>query len=141
MYKILVTFLLVSCFAIGCKSQKFSYDNLPEDQIVFGQGGGMAGGVKTYTLLENGQLFVHNSITKISEELNAINSERAAEFFIELDGLSFKTIQFEHPGNRYYFLGHKTDEGEHQIVWGGEDHDTPDPVRAMYKQLMETINK
>lgn len=139
MHKIIVSLLFLFCLAYGCKSQKYTYETLPQDQIVFGQGGGMAGEIKTYTLLENGQLFVHSSITKQSEELNPQDSERAKEFFTKLDGISFNSIQFTHPGNRYYFLGRKTEQGEHRTVWGSEDHNAPDPIQDIYRQLIATI--
>lgn len=127
------------CLALGCKSQKYTYTDLPQNQIVFGQGGGMAGEVKTYTLLENGQLFVHSSITKQSEELKAIDPERANNFFTKLDGLSFNSILFDHPGNRYYFLGRKTEQGDHQTVWGSENHTAPGQIKDIYKELITTI--
>jgi len=139
MPKIIVSLLFLFCLASGCKSQQYTYETLPHDQIVFGQGGGMAGEIKTYTLLENGQLFVHSSITKQSEELNSQNPERAKEFFTKLDGMSFNNIQFKHPGNRYYFLGRKTEQDEHKIIWGSEDHNAPDPIKDIYKQLIATL--
>ncbi|MGB6152468.1 MAG: hypothetical protein WBG48_10785 [Pricia sp.] len=139
MCKIIASFLLLSCFISGCKSQKYTYETLPQERLEFGQGGGMAGEIRTYTLLENGQVFVHNSITGTSEELEALAPERAREFFTELDGLSFKTISFDHPGNRYYFLGRITEEGEHRTVWGSEDHKAPGQIKKVYNALMATI--
>ena len=138
-YRLTVSFLFLLFFAIGCKSQKYTYEELPQEQIVFGQGGGMAGEIKTYTLLQNGQLFVHNSVTKTSEELKSLTSERAQEFFTELDGLSAKTVSFDHPGNRYYFVGRKMEVGEYRTVWGSENHSAPVQIKDLYKALIATI--
>lgn len=139
MFKTITSLLLLICFAMGCKSQRYTYEELPQEQIFFGQGGGMAGGIKTYTLLQNGQFFVHNSITKASAELKSLEPERAQELFTELEGLSFNTILFDHPGNRYYFLGRKTEQGEHRSVWGSENHKAPGPIKDFYKTLMAMI--
>ena len=132
-------FISLLFFVVGCKSQQYTFENLPQDRIEFGQGGGMAGGVKTYSLLENGQLFVHNSLIGESEELESASPEDAKAFFSELDAMSFKSIQFRHPGNRYYFLGRKSETGEHRTVWGEEGKDVPPAITELYRRLMGQI--
>ena len=132
-------FISLLFFVVGCKSQQYTFENLPQDRIEFGQGGGMAGGVKTYSLLENGQLFVYNSLIGESEELESASPEDPKAFFSELDAMSFKSIQFRHPGNRYYFLGRKSETGEHRTVWGEEGKDVPPAITELYRRLMGQI--
>ena len=88
----------------GCKAQQYSIDDLPEKQLIFGNGGGMSGMVKTYTLLENGQLFHKNSLTEEATELESISKKEAKTCFADLEQLSLSEMNFDHPGNMYYFL-------------------------------------
>ena len=57
-----LTLIAIALFAVAaiftfCKNSKYTADNLPAEQIRFGKGGGFTGIEKSWTLLENGQVF------------------------------------------------------------------------------------
>jgi len=131
------SFIFLSLF--GCKSQQYTFDDLPEKQLVFGSGGGITGAVDTYTLLENGQCFHTNSLTKESKELESISKKEAKECFIKLKELSLSEMDFDHPGNRYYFLEDVTSGSKHKVVWGSNDNKVSDDCLNFYKELKNHI--
>ncbi|MDB2607065.1 hypothetical protein N9Y48_04745 [Zobellia sp.] len=76
MKRTLLFYGLLFLTLLGCKSQQYTPDELPDKQLVFGYGGGMAGTVNTYILLENGQLFHTNSLTQETEELEPLSKKK-----------------------------------------------------------------
>ncbi|MEO9892309.1 hypothetical protein [Aurantibacter sp.] len=135
--------LLFSCMLVltflGCKSQQYTFEELPDKQIVFGNGGGMTGATNTYVLIENGQLFYSNSITKEVTELDAISKKEAKLIFLKLQELSISELDFNHPGNRYYFLEEVSLDNKHRIIWGSEGYKISDEYSNFYKQLKKLI--
>ncbi|MRI00690.1 hypothetical protein GH721_09150 [Kriegella sp. EG-1] len=135
--------LLFSCmlalFFLGCKSQQYTFDELPDKQLVFGNGGGMTGAINTYVLIENGQLFRTSSLTKEVVELDAITKKEVKAIFLKLEELSISKLDFNHPGNRYYFLEEVSLDKKHRIVWGAEDHKISKEYSDFYKQLKKLI--
>jgi len=125
---------IVLLFA-SCKAQQFTTDNLPESQLVFGSGGGMSGASDTYVLLENGQLFHTNSLTNETGELKSIAKAKAKEYFKRMHDITFSEMEFDHPGNRYYFLEDCTADGQNRIVWGAVDKEAPAQCKILYKEL------
>ena len=123
----------------GCKAQQYSIDDLPEKQLIFGNGGGMSGMVKTYTLLENGQLFMNNSLTKESTEIGILKKKECKAVFKKLAGLKLREVEFDHPGNRYYFLEDYTDGEACRITWGKEGYEVASEIKNLYNQLNEII--
>ena len=133
----LTTFLFV--ILLSCKSQQFTLENLPEKQLVFGKGGGMAGSVDTYILLENGQLFHTNSITKKSEELEEVEVAKTKELFDQLDALQLASIDFNHPGNIYYFIEDVNEDSSSKVVWGSNDYEVEPLCKTLYTNLVEQL--
>ncbi|APQ17692.1 hypothetical protein [Maribacter hydrothermalis] len=129
----LTTFLFIAL--ISCKSQQFTLDNLPDKQLVFGKGGGVTGAVDTYVLLENGQLFHTNSLTKIEEELKKVSDDYTEEFFGKLEGLQLNNVDFNHPGNVYYFIEDVNADERAKVVWGSFEHG----VNPVYKELYDNL--
>lgn len=122
---------------VGCKS--YTYQNLPEHHLVFGNGGGITGASDSYTLLENGQLFHLNSMTKDSVELESIPKKEAKVIFEKLSELSIDQMNFNHPGNRYYFLEEHNDSLTYKVVWGSLGHEISDSYKSLYESLKEHI--
>jgi len=136
------TFLFLSVLTLsffGCKSQQYSLEELTEKRLVFGNGGGMTGASDTYVLLENGQLFHTNSLTKQSSELESISRIKAKEYFTKLKELSLSERDFDHPGNMYYFLEDVNSDEGHRVTWGSNDHEISEECKTFYKELRTTI--
>lgn len=129
--------LVLSFF--GCKSQQYTFEELPENQLVFGSGGGITGASDTYILLENGQLFHTNSLIKDSVELESLTKEEAKMCFKKLDSLSLSEMEFDHPGNRYYFLEEVKGDTAHKIVWGSNGNKISEDCVNFYNELKNHI--
>lgn len=124
----------------GCKSQQYTPENLPENQLIFGSGGGMTGAVDTYILLNNGQLFHLNSLTSENEELEKLNRKETKTCFKKLKAIQLDSIDFNHPGNRYYFLEEMKGDEKHRVTWGSTDHEVSEACQELYNQLKTVLN-
>lgn len=134
--------LLLSLFFViiySCKSQQYTIDDLPETQLIFGSGGGISGEVTTYTLLENGQLFYNNSLTKENTEIKSLTKKEATSCFQKMEGLQLSQMNFDHPGNLYYFLEEVNGDEKNRVTWGSTDHDISEECKTFYKELRTTI--
>ncbi|MBM1105597.1 hypothetical protein JQC67_05525 [Aurantibacter crassamenti] len=135
---LLFSSILVLSF-LGCKSQQYTFEELPEKQLIFGSGGGMTGAVDSYWLLENGQIFHSNSLTKEVNKLESISRKEAKTYFLKLKELSFADLDFNHPGNHYYFLEEVNLDNSYKIVWGSNNHEISDEYLDFHNQLKELI--
>lgn len=136
------TILLLSLFSVvlfSCKSQQYTLDNLPETQLIFGRGGGISGEVTTYTVLENGQVFYHNSLTNVYKEIKSLPKKEATSCFSKMKGLQLSEMNFDHPGNLYYFLEEVKGEEKHRITWGSNDHEISEECKEFYKELRTAV--
>jgi len=133
----LTTLLLIILFS--CQSQQFTIENLPQRQLVFGKGGGMVGSVDAYILLENGQLFHTNSLTKKSEELVQVGKAKTKELFDQLEALKLGNMDFNHPGNIYYFIEDVGEDGNKKVVWGSNDYKVDPLCKTLYNNLVEQL--
>lgn len=131
--------LLFVCINLSCKSQRYTVEDLPEKQLVFGKGGGMTGAVDTYTLLENGQLFHLNSIIKVHNELKGITKKEAKAHFEKIGSLALTEIDFDRPGNIYYFLEEVNGEEKNRVTWGSQDHEIPEACQSLYNELKNIL--
>lgn len=134
--------LLLSLFALfffSCKSQTYTLENLPEDVLVFGSGGGISGEVRIYTLLENGQVFYSSSLTKEHTEMERLTKKEAASYYEKLEALKLSEVNFDHPGNLYYFIEDVKGDESHRITWGSNDHEISEEYKTFYKELRTTI--
>lgn len=124
----LMSFALLFSF---CKQHKYTAENLPEQQIRFGKGGGFTGVETMYTLLENGQLFDAGK-----KELPKIKTRTAKGYFKTLETLGGKSLQFSHPGNTYSFIEIPGTTGINRIVWGDANYPVDAAVKDFYTKLM-----
>ncbi|CAM3352983.1 hypothetical protein [Zobellia roscoffensis] len=124
---------------LNCKSQHYTFDELPSKQLVFGYGGGMAGTVDSYTLLENGQLFHTNSLTQQTEELEPLSKKEVTACFLKFEELALSEADFNHPGSRYYFLEEVNQNIKHKVVWGSSDHKPDKAYLEFYNEMKNHI--
>ncbi len=132
-------FCLFSILLFSCKSQQYTVDTLPDKQLVFGRGGGISGEVTTYIVLENGQVFYNNSLTKENSEIKSLSKKEATSCFQKMDSLKLSEMSFDHPGNMYYFLEEVNGEERHRVTWGSNDHEVSSECKDFYKELRTAI--
>lgn len=134
-----ITLLVWVTVFFSCTSQRFQYSDLPQQQLIFGKGGGIAGATDTYTMLENGQVFHHSSLGGIVNELTGIPKKEAATLIAEINALRLSKSSFDHPGNIYYFLEEVNGKERHRVTWGSNTHDVPANYKRFYDKLMTTL--
>lgn len=123
----------------SCKSQQYTIETLPDKQLVFGRGGGISGEVSTYIILENGQVFHKNSLTQEHSEIKSISKKKAVSYFQKMNSLKLSELNFDHPGNMYYFLEEVNGEERHRVTWGSNDYEVSSECKDFYKELRTTI--
>lgn len=131
---------LLLIIAVSCQSQRFTPETFSGKQLSFGNGGGFSGQVKEYTLLENGQLFSANSLTNETKELKKIDKKQTKALFAKMEALHPASINFKHPGNRYYFLKLKEGKAVHEITWGSTNHPAPEGIQELYQLVSATTS-
>lgn len=131
-------FLGIMAF-FSCKSTQYTPMDFPEAQLVFGTGGGFSGIVTEYTLLENGQFFKKTSNDGQHKESKKVKRQVTKQLFNNYDFLKLGQIDYNHPGNLYYYITRKSGETEHTITWG--DGSTPiDPnIKTFYRNLTQLV--
>lgn len=141
-YTLYLAFAMVALFLfMQCKTTTYTPDNMPDQKLTFGNGGGISGIETTYTILENGQIFRQVGIGKTLEEIEKISKRKAKKCFEGAEQLDkFATEDFQ-PGNTYFFVSHQKEDMIRRISWfeGGEDK-TKD-LYTYYKTLRSYIPK
>lgn len=137
-------FYLVASFAFlfifsNCKTTKYTPETFPVNQIIFGDGGGFAGIITEYVLLENGQLFTKTSVKEGYDELESIKKADAARFFEQMNALRLHKFDVHHPGNLYYFLRFTNEELDHTLTWGAGDYNLRKDIMDFYKSLKAMV--
>ncbi|MFK7810509.1 MAG: hypothetical protein AB8F74_22070 [Saprospiraceae bacterium] len=146
MTKILFTILSLSTLLLvltSCKSTKYATPSeSPDAQITFGSGGGISGLVNDYTLLENGQLFKRSSTDKIFVALKKAKKDAVSQAFKNYNFLGLNTMEVNEPGNMYYFIEHKSKEGEtKRLTWGNGESPHEEKLKLYYSLLSNLIEK
>ncbi len=139
--KYLIPVLILSAVFLFqyCKSGKYTPDDYPDAQIVFGSGGGFAGTYNNYYLFENGVIFKNSTSDKAFKKVKKIKKEEARQIFNNFETFNLKDYNFNDPGNLNYFLELKTKEGNHKIQWGGSQ-EVDGKVKTIYQILMKHIS-
>ncbi|MCK6693012.1 MAG: hypothetical protein L6Q97_13045 [Thermoanaerobaculia bacterium] len=137
------TAFLLAATLLGsqCKHTKYTPESLPEDRLLFGEGGGFAGIETTYTLLENGQLFKFDSKAPGPLEIAGTKKKTANRLFETAESLGLLTLDFKHPGNVYQFIEFQDDGKKSRIVWGDKEHAVDPKIADLHRQLMQIADK
>ncbi|PTM11307.1 MAG: hypothetical protein DA408_13815 [Bacteroidetes bacterium] len=122
-----------------CQRNTYSNTNFPADQLAFGSGGGFAGTLTTYHLLPNGQLFRSDGIQGDTVSIPPAKKRITKELYTHFDDLELTDIDFDFPGNRYYFISRSTADGSQKITWGDPEQPVPEAVQNLYNELKALV--
>lgn len=131
-------FSVLSLFLIGCSSQSVLHEYQGTD-IVFGSGGGFTGRVSEYKLSSDGALELNESIVENKVDLQKLKKSSVKKIYSQLKEINFTSIDFNHPGNVYYFIKQSDGQSEHEVVWGDTDNEVPTEVRELYDLLVSSM--
>lgn len=138
--KNLLLLLLFSFLIISCSKKVYDPLNYENAKITFGSGGGFAGTETSYTLLDNGNLFELTSQRQSSEKLTKIDKNQVTQIFNNVKMFKFDELELNDPGNLYYFMEFKSNDGEiNTLTWGNgsvEKH-----IKLMHSILLNTVPK
>lgn len=123
----------------SCKTNQFLSNELPADQLRFGKGGGITGTFTTYILLENGQLFRHQSLGDTMDPLASLKRKEAQSHWRQVAELGLTSYAFDQPGNMTYFLEVRADSLTHRLQWNDRQPLDRPEVLEFYRQLMSGI--
>lgn len=132
------------CLCLGlfcsCNNKVYTLSELPENQIVFGDGGGFAGTYQEFLLLENGQIFKSAKRGGNYEELESVNKKAAKAFFKQAAKLKLEERTKNEPGNMTYFIHYKSgDNKEAKVIWGANGPQIDTDIKMFYNELKKTV--
>jgi hypothetical protein len=132
------SFLLLTVLAYSaCKTRYTSPKDYPKAQLVFGSGGGFAGTVKTYHLLQDGAIFYVAPGDTTLQKINQIKKKTAKDLFAQAEALSLSIRSFNQPGNMYAFVEWRTPEREHRLVWDMSGMGVDPDLMDFHQELMQ----
>jgi hypothetical protein len=132
---------MVTLLIFGCHTQLYTPESYTGNQLMFGEGGGFSGQIIEYTLLENGQLFITNSIAKETKPVRKISKNHARALFRQAEKIRMDTLNFNYPGNIYYFIRLQEENQLQATTWGSNDHQVPTAIQNFYQVLSEVTKE
>jgi len=124
-----------------CKSGKYTPEDYPDAQIMFGSGGGFAGTYNHYYLFENGELFKNSTAKPAFEKVKKVKKSVAKQIFNNYKTFKFQEYQLDDPGNMSYYMEYKNGDNKHKIQWGGNNQKIDPNVQTIYKILTNLTKK
>ncbi len=124
-----------------CKQPKYTAENLPDEFLRFGSGGGVTGAVTEYSLYKNGQVFKFAAKAPAPEEVASHGKKKAGQLFETAAALGLFEREFSHPGNLYYFLEFRNEGKQRRITWGDREHPVDPKIQDLYDQLTQLLPK
>ncbi len=131
---VLIFLILCTC----CKTKDYTPEEYTKEILIFGNGGGFSGATVEYTLLSNGQLFMEGSRSGPRVQLGRVKSKRTNQLFKTYHQFRFDTLEVDDPGNMYFYLKMQNNEGDHKILWGGQEN-VPKALKTYYANLIQII--
>lgn len=132
-------FILLS---LGGCAKKVTMEKIPTSHITFGSGGGFTNLVTEYILLEDGKIVKKSKEAERYDIITRISKDKAAQCYAGVKVLKLDSLQFNEPGNMYYFVTiKKDDKTENRIVWGSTDTPAPAAIKNFHKLLLSFLPK
>lgn len=135
-----LTLLATAFLFFTCKNAKYAPGNFPDHQLRWGSGGGYAGKETMYTLLNNGQIFVHEKGGQLTET-GKTKGKKAKELYAMIETLGLQKLDFKHPGNTYDFIEVLSGDSVQRISWGEKDKPLDPKIKDFFGQLQELVKK
>ncbi len=138
-FALIAATLTVAIVSSSCQTKKYLPSEFSKKQILFGNGGGFTGMETTFILQENGQLFKAN-LDETYDELQVLDKETCKYFFDKLNDCNMGELEFNQPGNLYYFLEEKGKKVNKRLVWGDRSSGQPsENVFELHGELIRMV--
>ena len=137
-----ITLAIVSILLVGCVSKKSSQlpipENIPNQSIFLGEGGGFTGEFIGYEIFNNGKVVQWQTSARGEMDSATIAKKdyfTTDSYFIRLANLEFTEMKLRDPGNYYYRLELKRPDSVHAVTWGGTNQEVPQKLVVFYNDL------
>lgn len=132
--------LSVLLVLLACKANNMFPEKYKGDQIRVGIGGGFAGELNTFIILENGKVFKTTQQDSVPVFVSSLDQKFTDQMFSNYKMLSLADHSFSHPGNRFHFLEYYTSGAKtSQVTWGDPSFTAPQTITSYYSLLMNAI--
>ena len=124
----------------SCKSMEQSFDEYTGKVITIGFGGGFTGGYKEYSLLENGDMFLYNTLSKKRSYLGKVEKNVAEQMFENSELLKLPKREVNKPGNTNKYIIYRINKTENKILWskaGQVDND----LNTFYQVFLNNVKR
>ncbi|MEL6719013.1 MAG: hypothetical protein AAFP82_09880 [Bacteroidota bacterium] len=135
-YRYSIFFFSLLVFS-SCKTYEIS--DLPDEQIIFGNGGGITGATTSYIMLKNGQIFKTNSLQGDTTALIKIKPKLAKAYFEQMTQFDWEKTEVNQPGNTYKFITRKNTEHTYHATWGASGYEPPADLKSLYESLKKEL--
>ena len=139
MRNLIIIFILILVITTSCASQK-ALTQYAGTEIVFGNGGGFTGQVNEYSLSTDGKITLVKSLEGDTVMINTVSKKTAGKIFNLFSQSGIDTLDFKHPGNKYYFIKERKDGIKHEVIWGDPAYQVPSSIENLYTLLLTNIN-
>jgi hypothetical protein len=112
-----------------------------KSNCIFGERDPFAGSVRSFILLDNGQVFKRTFQQEKEQlvELEPFTPEEGRAAFRKLDGLRLEEYDYHRPEGMSPFLRVLTTEIDHEVIWGARGFTVREEVGAFYEELMTMV--
>ena len=124
----------------NCQTKRFTPLDYSNNLIIFGSGGGFAGTVTEYCILENGQCFLKKAGESEFNSIDDLDKNAVEQIFNNYTMLSLGEIKMKAPGNMYYFIKYGTKDKMYELVWGAYGEEPPANLKTYYNILNNLVN-
>lgn len=104
--------------------------------LVFGQSGGVTGKTTEFSLVVNGELYRHETVSRERVLLKKLKLDDSRPFFAEAEALHLMDLDFNKPFNINYYIIYKKGVRENRINWGDSRLPPPGEVQSLYDKLL-----
>jgi len=139
MKNLVFVFILFIIITSSCASHRI-LSQYESTEIVFGDGGGFTGQVNEYTLSTDGTITFAKSIEGDTVVLTTVGKKTAGKIYKMFSESGIDTLDFKHPGNKYYFIKERKDGIKHEVIWGDPNYAVPSQIENLYTFLITHIN-
>jgi hypothetical protein len=129
-----ISLCCILMMAAGCKPAAQSKSNMPAT-LTFGQGGGVTGKYKEYSLVIDGKLFNVDPMSGQKTYLKKIHKTDCRSLFIEAERLGLLKMDFNHPFNINYYIIYRKGTASKKINWGDANNPPPAGVKELWDKL------
>ncbi len=117
-----------------------SFDEYTGKVITIGFGGGFTGGYKEYSILENGDMFKFNTLTKKRNYLGKVERNVAEQIFKNSELLNLPKRKVNLPGNSNRYIIYRINKTENKILWS-DNNKVDSDLNTFYQVLLNNVKK